>query len=201
MSGAKLTRLERLYSGAIFFLTVGAVALYALLRSKAAIADNLESEAVAVSKVSNGSGVPATSLDWSQIKYFSPDEFQGELANLDSNVVLELDALRSIVGRIIVSPAPGAVARFDLSSQHDKTNGRLSVAIDVMPRDVSLSTFYEVVKERFRIGGVGLYPDWVPYPGAHIDLRARKSSGGQATWSGINVAGKQVYRGINEALA
>lgn len=162
---------------------------------------NTESEAVPTSNINNGSGIPASHLDWSQVQYFKPDEFHGQLDHLDSNVVLELDALRGMVGRIMVSPAPGAVARFQPGSQHDMTNGRLSLAIDIMPLDVSLADFYKAAQTRVRIGGVGLYPDWLPHPGAHIDLRDRKPDGSQATWSGLKIAGVQQYRGIQEALA
>jgi len=123
------------------------------------------------------------------------------LHDLDARIIFVLDALRERIGRLMISPAKGAITRIAPGSQHDISNGRLSVAIDVMPLDVSLSEFYEVARSMPEIGAIGLYPDWLPYPGAHIDLRKRKANGTLATWSGIkNAAGKQVYGGINEAL-
>lgn len=48
--------------------------------------------------------------------------------------------------------------------------------------------------------GVGLYPDWKPRPGMHLDVRPDRTPTNPATWAGIrNDEGYQVYVGINAA--
>lgn len=156
---------------------------------------------VSNSKENNGTNRRADTIYWGRIIGFEPSEFQQQLHYLDAGVIFALVKLREKVGRIKISPAPGSIARNKPGSMHDISDNKLSLAIDVMPLDVSLSEFYQAAREIKEIGGIGLYPDWLPFPGAHIDLRKRKFNGALATWSGIkNAEGKQIYGGINEAL-
>lgn len=161
---------------------------------------NDEAEIMPGTSAHNGRDQRASALYWGQIKYFSKDEFNDELENLDAQIILTLEKLREKVGRIMISPAEGAITRKKPGSMHDISNGRLSLAIDVMPIDVSLKKFYDAARQLPEIGGIGLYPDWRPYPGAHIDLRKRKNNGLLATWAGVNVDGEQVYSGIDKVL-
>lgn len=158
-------------------------AAFALFKYKNSPNRNDENETMNNSEKNHGFGFSASNLDWSQIKYFSESEFHGEAQYLDAAVVYELDKLRAKIGRIMVSPATGAVARERIGSQHDRSNGRLSVAVDIMPLDVDLETAYYAARDLVKIGGVGAYPEWMPHAGIHIDLRHRKSGGALAQWS------------------
>ncbi len=153
---------------------------------------------------------PATTVNFDALLNFAESEFtdeingnrQSALPFMDSRIPIMLQKLRNRIGRIRISPAPGAIVRFRPGSRHDITGGRLSDAIDVMPLDATLAELYAAAQELPEVGGVGLYPDWEPMPGAHIDLRPRKADGSLYTWSGFKLAdGRQVYRGIDEALA
>lgn len=183
-------------------LVLGALSVAAAILYPGKARANDEIEPVSTSQNHNGKNISAASIDWSRIPDFSPGEFHGELSRLDAGVVFALQKLRDRIGRIIISPVGSeAIARKKPGTWHDVTGGKLSKAIDIMPIDSSLEELYQAVKTIPEIGGVGVYPDWLPYPGAHIDLRARKPGGGLATWSGIKLAdGSQVYRGIDEAF-
>ena len=176
-----------------------------VLVSRKSQAQNVELDSV--SKKNNGAGVSAQYVNWALVPNFSESEFQNQLHLLDRNVLYALQKLRNKIGRILISPAPGAIARTDESgkgSMHyagmDNGKKRLSQAIDIMPLDVDLKTAYRAAKYIPEIGAVGVYPDWQPYPGLHIDLRTRKAGFEIAKWSGLMVEGQQVYRSVNEAF-
>lgn len=156
-----------------------------------------------VTAFNSGLGYQASKIDFKTVEGFSETEFQGQLHLLDAQVVFMLVKLRAKIGRIKISPAHGAIARTTGSktTMHyaDLSIDKLSLAIDIMPLDVDLKTAYEAAKTIREIGGIGLYPDWQPMAGLHLDLR--KKTNGLALWAGLKINGKQVYRGINEALA
>jgi hypothetical protein len=98
-------------------------------------------------------------------------------------------------GEWIVSPAPGATCRTTgrETSRHYAV-GRLADAIDLMLISGDLETNYRFALERF--GGVGVYPDWEPYPGLHLDGRP-----GGHTWAGIRDGRGQVYVPVSRVFA
>lgn len=163
---------------------------------------NIEVEPRVDSSRHNGRNISAASIDWSRVKYFQESEFFGQTLYVDAEVVFALDKLREKVGRLMISPVgPDAIVRRKPGTWHDITGGKLSKAIDIMPLDASLSQLYFSAQSIPEIGGIGLYPDWKPHPGAHIDLRVRKPGGGLAEWSGVIADnGVQVYRGVDKGF-
>ena len=152
--------------------------------------------------------LPATITEWDKIDHFEPSEFQGKLHLLDHRVPYVIDKLRKrIGGRLVPSPVGGAIAREGKkhkSSQHyaNPQQGIYSTAIDLMSPDIDLFTVFREAQEMSEIGGIGLYPDWNPFPGVHIDLRLRKPGGAPAIWMAKKViddkgGSKQVYVGID----
>lgn len=183
----------------LFFILPVLIGGIFFLRSKTAIANQ---ELDTVDTKHNGLNYPASNIDFNKINGFTVDEFQGQLHLLDAQVIYTLATLRSLIGRIRISPAPGAVARTQgsESTMHFAGNGRLSLAVDIMPLDVDLKTAYQAAKSISQIGAVGVYPDWNPQAGLHIDLRKRKAAFKIAEWSGLKINGSQVYRGVGEAF-
>lgn len=184
----------------VLFLSVVAMVVY--VRRVDAVIENRELDTMTVQH--NGSSQSALYVDWERVPDFHPDEFQGQLHLLDKEVVYVLQALRDIIGRIKISPVLGAIARTDkaaIHSMHYAGDGRLSRAVDIMPMDVTLKQAYEAAKMINKIGGIGVYPDWKPRAGLHIDLRKRKVNYQVAQWSGVkNEAGLQVYGAVGEAF-
>ena len=109
-----------------------------------------------------------------------------------------LDAFREELGRkVMVSPAPGSMLRWDKGEEGEHPKGR---TIDVMlPEGPDLKTAYEVAK-KIGFGGIGVYPDWKPYPGLHLDIRPRAEGQGPAKWAGIKEDGKQIYVSIERGF-
>ena len=115
-------------------------------------------------------------------------------------LINRLDRLWELLGgQIIVSPAAGSVVRRlggNDTSQHNADRWGVSRAADVMLVGVSLRDGYDAaVAAGFT--GIGVYPDWKPYHGLHVDVR----DGSAARWSGYrNAAGEQVYGSIETGL-
>lgn len=143
-------------------------------------------------------------VDWSRVRYFRPAEFQGYADYLDPLLVYALDEFRHRLGsRVMISPAPGAIVREEgnPNSQHYVGSFdapiRKGTAIDVMPLDATLQEAYDVARSIEEFGGIGVYPDWKPMPGLHLDTRPKKS-GHVATWMGLRMSdGSQRYAGLD----
>lgn len=97
-------------------------------------------------------------------------------------------------GEWMVSPASGAACR-DYGSQTSRhyAVGRKADALDIMLIDGDLEENYRFARERF--GGVGVYPDWIPFHGLHIDGRPNA-----ATWAGIRQGNEQVYVPVEQVF-
>ncbi len=142
-------------------------------------------------------------VDWSRVRWFRPEEFGPHLDSMDPRVIYAADQLREALGAPLrVSPAPGATARFNGNSQsRHYAVGRKSDAVDLLvPRSMPLESVYRAALTVPSIGGIGLYPDWSPTHGVHIDCRPRKPGGRVATWGGVMVAGSQQYVTVSEVF-
>ena len=134
-----------------------------------------------------------------QLRYFQPAEFGEWWPYMAPDLLTKLDEFRARLGvPVMISPAQGALGRHAGASlsQHNVDMWGEVRAADVMPLGVSLARAYEVARA-VGFSGIGLYPDWRPHPGLHLDVRP----GPLALWSGmLDDEGRQVYRGIGEAL-
>ena len=135
------------------------------------------------------------------LKHFKPREFGIWWPLMNPDLLEKLDRFRSILGKPVrISPAIGALGRPQSpTSQHfpDPLVG----AVDVMIGDDV--TFEEAYRAARNAGftGIGLYPDWKPMKGLHLDNRPDRTPANPATWSGYDDwTGKQVYAGIDYAL-
>ena len=153
--------------------------------------------------------VSASTIDWSRIRHFEAKEFIGQinehapresqLDRLDSRVVFAADQLRERLGtKLLVSPVAGAITRdYEPGSRHQAV-GRLSDALDCFVPGSSLTEVYEAALRISLIGGVGLYPDWLPYHGIHIDTRPRSDADRCATWMAVGHH-PQIYGAVDWA--
>ena len=151
------------------------------------------------------SGVQQSALP--ELRNFSPKEFGIWWALMNPDLLTRLDDFRDRLGfPVSISTAPGAIGRHtgNPSSQHHVTRGKIA-AVDVMPHwplggtKGELRQAYNLAVE-LGFTGVGLYPDWSPRPGLHLDVRDDRQAGNPATWSGIKVAGVQKYGAIEAAF-
>lgn len=139
-----------------------------------------------------------------KLEFFTPDEFGLWFPIMDTEFLIMLDDFRREVGQpVYVSPAPGSLGRpDDIGSQH-LPNPLLNAA-DLMSA-APLETLHSAA---LKIGftGIGLYPDWKPDHGIHLDTRTDRSPNNPATWSAFNsfdiTLGRttQKYTGIDRAL-
>lgn len=159
--------------------------------------------------------------DQLELRYFSREEFGAYWPMMSRNLLLALDDFRHRLGYpVAISPAPGAIGRPIIGSDGQLTESESSaeksyhnyllhgevMAVDVMPKPPHGAT----VDERRRwlqaakaagFTGMGLYPDWKPRAGLHLDVRPDRTPTNPATWAGVrNEQGKQVYVGIDKAL-
>lgn len=140
------------------------------------------------------------------LKYFSAQEFGVWFPLMSAELLIKLDAFRHAWGAPVeISPAEGGIGREDESnSQHNVSAWGEVRAIDVMPRGMSTEAERRravAIAKEVGFTGIGIYPDWKPRAGLHLDVRKPQSPGHVATWSGIkNHNGKQVYASLERGL-
>ena len=144
------------------------------------------------------------------LKHFKASEFGVWWLVLDNKLLLGLDKLRELWGHpIMISPAPGSLGREGGSekSQHYPDLNGVVRAADIMPtingrglNASELTQFYNLVRSMNWFSGVGVYPDWKPYPGLHLDTRTDRMADNPAKWAGIQTASGQKYIGVEEVL-
>jgi len=141
-----------------------------------------------------------------ELRHFRPHEFRGWFHAMSPTLLERLDHWRHMLDApVLVSPAAGALGRHlgkDNSSQHNVDVWGEVRAIDLMPQlpvEEMERAFDLAIDAGFT--GVGLYPDWCPQWGMHLDVRKDRRIDDPALWSGLRINGRQVYRGIDEAFA
>ena len=166
-----------------------------------------------------------------QLKYFSYAEFGAWYPLVSNTLLIKLDSLREKAGqqiptlKIMISPALGAIGRLSIDSAESQHNIQLPEleirAVDVMPfvenalhlgefnkyrslNSAELKKFYAIAQS-VGFTGIGVYPQWKPYAGFHLDVRKNPKYPPNDNWSAkyVTVAGKtsQVYGGLQEAFA
>lgn len=139
------------------------------------------------------------------LKYFSLSDFRGEWPFLAVDLMQRADMFAMEVSkrgsRVVVSPVPGAMLRWDKEGEGEgKTEHRYGRAIDVMiDGPTTLAECRDIAKE-VGFSGIGVYPDWRPCKGCHLDIRPGRALGNPATWAGIKQDGKQVYVAIERGF-
>lgn len=129
-------------------------------------------------------------------------------------LLLKLDALREAWGdQILISPALGAIGRTyppghsNYNSRHNVTKYGSVEAIDIMPlidgRSLTKTEMRQFYNLAISIGftGIGVYPQWLPHAGFHLDVRDDRFAGNPATWAGVKTADGQKYIGVEGAFA
>ncbi|MCP5230675.1 MAG: hypothetical protein H6948_01030 [Zoogloeaceae bacterium] len=132
------------------------------------------------------------------LRHFAPAEFGEDWPRLSIELLRRLDRFRDLLGApVIISPAPGALGRrlgASDASQHNLDHWGEVRAADVMLPTVDLrdrATGEAVVQiARGLFGGVGLYLDWQPHAGLHLDVRGWRFGDVRyprevATWSRV----------------
>ncbi|MFQ3229721.1 hypothetical protein [Reinekea sp.] len=143
-----------------------------------------------------GYGLKMRNVD---LKYFKPIEFGTWWPLMSIDLLLKLDQFRHEIGRpVMISPAMGALGRVGAgTSRHNVTKWGEVQAADIMFPGATvedLKEYFEVAKRIF--GGVGVYPDWKPSAGFHVDVRPNSAS-----WSGVMVGYNQEYFSVERAWA
>lgn len=143
------------------------------------------------------------------LEFFSPLEFNIWYPAMDNKLLLGLDELRRRWGHpIMISSALGALGRKEGNekSWHFPRNGIVHAA-DIMPTKdgkgltpKELTQFYNLVRSMNWFSGVGVYPDWKPYPGLHLDTRTDRMADNPAKWAGVQTASGQKYVAIEQVL-
>lgn len=108
-------------------------------------------------------------------------------------------------GRAWISPAAGALGRIGPisdTSQHNVSRYQEVRAADVMVSGLSLRRAYDIARGLSAFSGIGVYPDWRPAYGLHLDVRADRSPLNPATWAGVrDESGAQVYVSLAAGLS
>lgn len=124
------------------------------------------------------------------LKHFKPEEFGDSARFMHESTLLTLDAFREAWGApVVVSPAPGGLARFkgpDAMSGHNVDRWGACYAVDVFPRGMNTkSDMARALACALTSGatGVGLYDDTNPSNMIHIDTRPDRTPNRPRLWS------------------
>ena len=138
-------------------------------------------------------------------KYFKPEEFREWWNLMDQDLLRVLDRFREYWGSsVMISPASGSLGRrlaYSSQSFHNVTRYKMVKAADIMPSNMNTQADRKRALEcALNAGarGIGIYPDWKPHPGVHLDVGIRVKT--PATWSGFSVNGVQTYFPISKAI-
>ncbi len=130
-----------------------------------------------------------------KLRHFRPEEFRCWWPRMDPRLLERLDEFRHRLRvPVMISPANGALGRhlgMNSRSRHNVDMWGSVMAADVMlPRGPILGSHAmgeQVVRKAVEtgFGGIGIYLDWQPYPGMHLDIRPLKPDGSPATWTRV----------------
>jgi len=143
------------------------------------------------------------------IRFFEPSEF-----NRGSEKWFDLMSVRLLVlldtfrlnysSFVLVSPHPSAVGRRDdSSSQHNIAKWGEVRAVDVLPSGMNGRTAMRqaiAMAKEIGLTGIGIYPDWEPSPGLHLDVRQNQQPLDPVLWGGVDDGSGQYYVDVETAL-
>jgi len=147
-----------------------------------------------------------------EMQHFTPDEFREWGRDMSPHLLALLDEFRDRLGHpVAISPHPKALGRHhgpQGTSQHNVDRWGEVRAVDVMPKIGRRfrRLAFDIAKET-GFTGIGVYPDWEPRWGMHLDVRDDREPGDPAVWSGIKVWDRdeermvQVYRALEQGFA
>jgi CheY-like chemotaxis protein len=131
---------------------------------------------------------------------FTPAEFGVWWPLMDSDLLQKVDQFRdNLQAPVIISPAAGSLGRISGKTKESQHYPQPFVmAMDVMLPESTLQAGYEAAR-RVGFHGIGVYPDWKPHHGMHLDMRKNRTAESPALWSGLKTASGQQYAGIEQA--
>lgn len=143
-----------------------------------------------------------------ELRHFGAHEFQGQIELVRVETLLCVDEFRDQWGRKVrISPAHGAVARFAgprSRSQHNVDRWGETRGLDVFPDRMNTRADIERAIDIARavgFSGIGIYPEWSPSPGLHLDCRPDRTPARAAMWGAIeDDNGNQTYVSVAAAL-
>lgn len=111
-------------------------------------------------------------IDWNQVRHFRRDEWRKDPDLVRPELVFLTDEIRERAGSKIV-----LLVAFDLDGHSKTSKHKTGEAVDLYFQRQGLSFMeqFELLKSFAvsKIGGLGCYPYWKPFPGWHIDIRKR----------------------------
>lgn len=143
------------------------------------------------------------------MKNFKKTDFRGWYDQMDPELLDVMDLFAELADKpMFISPANGAIGRripAPNKSFHNVSHWGMVKAIDIMIEGLKTGEDYrhvfECAKEAGALG-IGVYPDWKPVSGVHLDMgiRAGRGPGNPARWSAFRINGRQKYFGIDKAF-
>lgn len=133
------------------------------------------------------------------LQYFTREEFGDWLFYMSPRLLVMLDVFRHRWhAPVAISPVDGALGRHagDSTTQHNVDVYGEVRAADLLPNGMDTREDMErAIRLAQSLGftGIGIYPDWKPSPGLHLDVRHEKKPGHPAIWGAVKTREGQKY--------
>jgi len=138
-------------------------------------------------------GYVKQSIDTQNLDNINAADFGAWFPLMSDQLLSALDEFFYEVERVggiaYVSPASGSLGRYlgdDKHSQHNiDFHGEIRAA-DIMIEGITLDDAYSIARQLRLFSGIGVYPQWTPAPGLHLDVRETRSPESPALWARID---------------
>lgn len=144
------------------------------------------------------------------LNHFTPLEFGPWWLVMSNDLLVKLDEFRERWGApVSISAATGALGREiqdeepNSATQHNVLRWGEVRAADVIPKGMDTGAdrqrAYRIARD-IGFTGIGVYPDWKPGPGLHLDVRSSRQADNPSLWTGLNIDGSQQYVAIDRGF-
>ncbi len=129
---------------------------------------------------------------WNDIVHFTPSEWPDDPNRVEPGLVRMMDAVRAEAGvpmHIHSAWSPSGHGNGSLHGQGKAVDFHFAPGLEPVAEFVLLAAF--------GFGGIGLYPDWKPRHGWHVDMRSGKT---RLFWARLDGRYRYGHEAVGRAL-
>jgi hypothetical protein len=110
-------------------------------------------------------------IAWEKVKHFSPEEFEPDPSKVHPDVVYVMDAIRDQANCPVIIHCTWADKVGHSSKSKHYLIPALACDFHFKPGKLSNLEQFGIISGQSLVGAIGFYPEWLPCPGWHMDIR------------------------------